>query len=73
MFGQFSGHRCHFTSLINYQQYQENAPGCLSLTHYIDLQHSKGTQFTFMATLDSIVGPISTLYIIMVLSMSFKM
>lgn len=43
IFGQFSGHRCYFTSLINYQQYQENAPVALTLTHYTDLQHSKGT------------------------------
>ena len=42
MFGQFSGHRCHFTSLINYQQHQENAPVSLTLTHYTDLQKSKG-------------------------------
>ena len=42
MFSQFSGHRCHFTSLINYKQYQENAPICLTLTHYVDLQDSKG-------------------------------
>lgn len=43
MFSQFSGHRCHFTSLINYQQYQEHAPVCLTLTHYTDLQESKGS------------------------------
>ena len=42
MFSQFSGHRCHFTSLINYQQHQENAPILLTLTHYIDLQNSRG-------------------------------
>lgn len=45
MFGQFSGHRCHFTGLINYQQYQENAPVSLTLTHYTDLQKSKGSTY----------------------------
>lgn len=35
---QFSGHEAHFTSLINYQAHKENAPECLSVTHYIELK-----------------------------------
>lgn len=35
---QFSGHEAHFTSLINYQAHKENAPECLTMTHYIDLK-----------------------------------
>ncbi|XP_033108336.1 ATP synthase mitochondrial F1 complex assembly factor 1-like, partial [Anneissia japonica] len=40
--GQFDGNNCHFTSLINYQAYQENAPIHLSMIHYIELIESKG-------------------------------
>ncbi|GFG28237.1 hypothetical protein Cfor_06741 [Coptotermes formosanus] len=35
---QFVGHEAHFTSLINYQAHKENAPECLTMTHYIDLK-----------------------------------
>ncbi|CAB3384974.1 Hypothetical predicted protein [Cloeon dipterum] len=39
---QFSGNDIHFTTLINYQTHKENAPECLTLTHYTDLIDSKG-------------------------------
>lgn len=42
LYSQFSGHRCFFTSLINYQRHGENAPVCLTLSHYTELQESKG-------------------------------
>jgi ATP synthase F1 complex assembly factor 1 len=42
MFSQFSGHRCYLTSLLLYKRHQENAPPCLTLSHYIDLMDSKG-------------------------------
>lgn len=35
---QFSGHEAHFTPLLNYQAHKENAPECLTMTHYIDLK-----------------------------------
>ncbi|KDR09704.1 ATP synthase mitochondrial F1 complex assembly factor 1 [Zootermopsis nevadensis] len=35
---QFSGHEAHFTPLINYQAHKENAPECLTMTHYTDLK-----------------------------------
>lgn len=38
---QFSGNEAHFTSLINFQAYHENAPECLTLVHYLDLAESK--------------------------------
>ncbi|XP_033636203.1 ATP synthase mitochondrial F1 complex assembly factor 1-like isoform X1 [Asterias rubens] len=41
-FAQFDNHMCYFTSLINYQAYQENAPVLLSLTHFTELQAEKG-------------------------------
>ncbi len=39
---QFEGKEAHFTTLINYQAHQENAPECLTLTHYTDLAEEKG-------------------------------
>ncbi|XP_065573507.1 ATP synthase mitochondrial F1 complex assembly factor 1-like isoform X2 [Artemia franciscana] len=39
---QFSGNECHFTSLINYQTYKENAPECFTIVHYPDLIDEKG-------------------------------
>ncbi|XP_065344247.1 ATP synthase mitochondrial F1 complex assembly factor 1 [Cloeon dipterum] len=39
---QFAGNDIHFTTLINYQTHKENAPECLTLTHYTDLIDSKG-------------------------------
>jgi len=39
---QFDNHECHFTTLINYQAYKENAPECLTITHYPDLNTDKG-------------------------------
>ncbi|KAK4295610.1 hypothetical protein Pmani_031839 [Petrolisthes manimaculis] len=39
---QFSGHEIHFTPLINYQAYKEDAPECLTLVHYPDLKEERG-------------------------------
>jgi len=39
---QFSGNEAHFTTLINFQAYKENAPECLSMVHYTELEESKG-------------------------------
>jgi len=39
---QFSGNEAHFTTLINFQAYKENAPECLSLVHYQELKETKG-------------------------------
>lgn len=39
---QFAGHEAHFTPLINYQAYQENAPECLTVVHYPDLKEERG-------------------------------
>uniref|UniRef100_T1IH23 ATP synthase mitochondrial F1 complex assembly factor 1 n=1 Tax=Strigamia maritima TaxID=126957 RepID=T1IH23_STRMM len=39
---QFENDDCHFTSLLNYQAYKENAPECLSIFHYTDLIDEKG-------------------------------
>lgn len=41
IFSQFSGHRCFFTSLLQYKAFQEGAPPCLTLTHYTELAESK--------------------------------
>lgn len=38
---QFLGNEAHFTSLINYQAYSENAPEVMSLVHYTDVAESK--------------------------------
>ena len=38
---QFAGKEVHFTPLINYQAYKENAPECLTLIYYDDLKSSK--------------------------------
>ena len=39
---QFLGKSAHFTTLINFQAYQENAPECLTLDHYTELiEHKK--------------------------------
>ncbi|PIK47667.1 hypothetical protein BSL78_15474 [Apostichopus japonicus] len=40
--GQFEGDCCFFTSLVNFQAYQENAPLFLTLTHFSDLAEGKG-------------------------------
>nr|XP_053628206.1 ATP synthase mitochondrial F1 complex assembly factor 1-like [Cherax quadricarinatus]XP_053628207.1 ATP synthase mitochondrial F1 complex assembly factor 1-like [Cherax quadricarinatus]XP_053628208.1 ATP synthase mitochondrial F1 complex assembly factor 1-like [Cherax quadricarinatus] len=42
---QFAGHEVHFTPLINYQAYKEDAPECLSLVHYPDLREERGIIF----------------------------
>ena len=39
---QFAGKDAHFTTLINFQAYHDNAPECLSLVHYTDLAEDKG-------------------------------
>ncbi|KAK7084496.1 ATP synthase mitochondrial F1 complex assembly factor 1 [Halocaridina rubra] len=39
---QFAGHEAHFTPLVNYQAYKENAPECLTLVHYVDLKDERG-------------------------------
>lgn len=39
---QFSGHEAHFTTLINFQAFGENAPECLTMVHYPDLASQKG-------------------------------
>jgi len=39
---QFSGNEAHFTTLINFQAYKENAPECLSMVHYTEMEESKG-------------------------------
>lgn len=39
---QFEGKEAHFTTLINYQAFTENAPECLSLVHYTELAEEKG-------------------------------
>ncbi len=38
---QFAGKEAHFTTLINFQAYNENAPECLTLVHYTDLADTK--------------------------------
>lgn len=38
---QFLGNEAHFTSLINYQAYNENAPEVMTLVHYTDVAESK--------------------------------
>lgn len=38
---QFSSNEIHFTPLISYQTHKENAPECLTITHYTDLQNEK--------------------------------
>lgn len=39
---QFVAHEVHFTPLIAFQTHKENAPECLTITFYPDLQDSKG-------------------------------
>jgi len=39
---QFQGKEAHFTTLINYQAYKENAPECLTIVHYTELADTKG-------------------------------
>ncbi|CAG0883054.1 unnamed protein product [Darwinula stevensoni] len=41
-FLQYAGDEFHFTSLINYQAFQENAPDCLVLHYYKELADEKG-------------------------------
>ena len=38
---QFLGKSAHFTTLINYQAHQENAPECLTLDHYTEFLQDK--------------------------------
>jgi len=38
---QFTGNEAHFTSLINFHAFKENAPECLTLVHYTDVAESK--------------------------------
>lgn len=39
---QFQGKEAHFTTLINYQAYKENAPECMAIVHYTELLETKG-------------------------------
>ncbi len=69
MLAQFSGQSCYFTSLLSYQVvvcvcvhvcytvsqvHGENAPVSLTLTHYTELQDSKGIAI-FSASLTSYI------------------
>jgi len=38
---QFSGNEAHFTTLINFQAFHENAPECLNMIHYEELAETK--------------------------------
>ncbi|XP_034249449.1 ATP synthase mitochondrial F1 complex assembly factor 1 [Thrips palmi] len=38
---QFASNEIHFTPLISYQAHKENAPECLTITHYVDLKDDK--------------------------------
>lgn len=38
---QFASNEIHFTPLISYQAHKENAPECLTITHYVDLKEAK--------------------------------
>lgn len=38
---QFASNEIHFTPLISYQTHKENAPECLTITHYVDLIDDK--------------------------------
>lgn len=38
---QFSENEVHFTPLISYQTHKENAPECLTIVYYADLQNDK--------------------------------
>jgi ATP synthase F1 complex assembly factor 1 len=42
IFSQFQGHSFYLTTLLMYQTYHENAPPCLVLNHYPELQQDKG-------------------------------
>jgi len=39
---QWDGHDIHFTPLIAYQTYQDNAPTCFNMAHYTELMEDKG-------------------------------
>ncbi|GIY13430.1 ATP synthase mitochondrial F1 complex assembly factor 1 [Caerostris darwini] len=39
---QFQNQNCYFTSLLNYQTFKENAPACLTVTYFTELQEGKG-------------------------------
>ncbi|GFS72063.1 ATP synthase mitochondrial F1 complex assembly factor 1 [Nephila pilipes] len=39
---QFQDQNCYFTSLLNYQAYKENAPICLTVSYFTELQEDKG-------------------------------
>lgn len=39
---QFYGSEVHMTPLLWYQTHKENAPECLTMTHYTELRHDKG-------------------------------
>ena len=39
---QFDGDVAHFTTLINYQAFKENAPECLTIDHFPELAEEKG-------------------------------
>ena len=41
-FAILQGKEAHFTTLINYQAYKENAPECLTMVHYTDLLEKQG-------------------------------
>jgi len=42
MLSQFAVNEFHFTTLINYQAFSENAPECLTIIYYTDLEAGKG-------------------------------
>lgn len=42
MMCQFAQNTVHFTPLLYYQVHKENAPECLTITHYDDLKNEKG-------------------------------
>ncbi|XP_046405393.1 ATP synthase mitochondrial F1 complex assembly factor 1 [Ischnura elegans] len=42
MMFQFNNNEIHFTSLINYQAFKENAPECLTMVYYDEMMQDKG-------------------------------
>ncbi|EDO44321.1 predicted protein, partial [Nematostella vectensis] len=42
IYSEFSGKHCYLTSLINFQTMAENAPWFLAVTHFTELQDTKG-------------------------------
>lgn len=60
---QFAVNEFHFTTLINYQAFGENAPECLTIVYYTDMEAEKGITLMRGEFDSKLLGPIDAQFL----------